>query len=389
VRPTFRSVDYETYRAVNAKFADAVVEEANTKDPVVLVQDYHFALLPRMIRDRLPDATIITFWHIPWPNPEAFAICPWRTELLDGMLGSDIVGFQTAEDACNFAECARSLLRASVDPHGNIDYRRRSTQVGVYPAGVEWDTAAVHSLPPAPVCRVHVLRDFDLHQDVWLGIGVDRLDYTKGLTEKFLAIERALERHAFLRGRFAFIQVAEPGRDDLPGYREARARLHDTTARINGRFGTTSYTPIRLLEAHHEATELYRLYRAANICYVGSLHDGMNLTAKEFVCARHDERGVLMLSEFAGAAQQLKTAVLVNPYAVDETAEALARACTKSDAEQGGRMRLLRANVRAFDARWWAARLLADARTVRQPAPAIPAPLPLTSSGVHADVAFM
>jgi trehalose 6-phosphate synthase len=365
VPAVFRPAEFRHYEAANGHFAEVVAQEAAGRSTLVLVQDYHFALAPRRIRKLLPSSTVAAFWHIPWPHQRVFRTCPWHRDLLDGLLGSDIIGFQTAEDAVNFADCVRSLLHAEVDGQQTVTYRRHSTRIGVYPVGVEWDTAAAHTVPPASICRASVLRDFDLPQDVYVGIGVDRLDYTKGLNEKVLAVELALERSAALRGRLAFIQVAEPSRDCLPAYRNERARLHETVARVNGRFGTTSYTPIRLLEVHHDADDVYRLYRAADVCYVGSLHDGMNVVAKEFVAARNDERGVLILSEFAGAAQQLRTAVLINPYDVDAAATALANACTMSDAEQGARLRVLRANVRACDARWWANRLLEDAGEIR------------------------
>lgn len=363
VPAVFRSDDFRHYESATTRFVNAVASESNGGSPLVFVQDYHFALAPRRLRKALPSSTVVGFWHIPWPHVRMFRTCPWHRELLDGMLGSDVIGFQTPEDANNFIECVHTLLRADTDGRRTITYRGRPTRVGAYPVGAEWDNPVIRALPGARVCRSEILRDFDLPDHAWLGVGVDRLDYTKGLHEKFLAIERALELCPPLRGRFTFIQVAEPSRNCLPHYREARARLHEATARINGRFGTTGYTPIRLLEAHHEAEEVYRLYRAADVCHVGSLHDGMNLVAKEFVCARDDERGVLLLSEFTGSARQLRTAVLVNPYAVDATAGALARACTMSPAEQAMRMRLMRANVRAFDATWWATRLLEDAST--------------------------
>ena len=365
VPAVFRAHDFQHYEAANSRFVGAVAEEAGPGSSLILVQDYHFALAPRRLRKLLPANTVVHFWHVPWPHPRAFRTCPWHRELLDGMLGSDVIGFQTVEDARNFTDSVSSLLHADVDGQHTIRYRGHSTRVAAFPVGIDCDNAIARATPPAPACRAEVLRQFDLPDHVWLGVGVDRLDYTKGLSQKFLAIERALELHPELRRRFAFIQVAEPSRQCLPAYRDARAALHEITARINRRFGTTSHTPIRLLEAHHDAGDIYRLYRAADLCYVGSLHDGMNLVAKEFAFARNDERGVLILSEFAGAAQQLRTAVLVNPYAIDAAAEAIARACTMPAAEQSARMRLLRANVRTFDARWWAERVLSGAWETR------------------------
>jgi trehalose 6-phosphate synthase len=198
-----------------------------------------------------------------------------------------------------------------------------------------------------------------------LAIGIDRLDYTKGINEKFLAVERLLETSPELRNRFVLVQVAEPSRDSLPEYRATRTQLVETSRRVNGRFGTNSYQPIRLLEAHHPPSDVYRLYRAADLCYVGSLRDGMNLVAKEFVCARTDERGVLVLSQLAGAAQQLTAALLIHPYAVDECASALRRGLAMPRAEQCLRMRQMRRNVENFSATWWAQQLMRDATLTR------------------------
>ena len=380
VAPVFRTADFRHYESANARFVDAVVQEAQPGSSLVLVQDYHFALAARRLRKLLPSSTVVAFWHVPWPHLRVFRTCPWHRELLDGMLGSDIAGFQTDDDASNFMECVRSLLHAEVDAVRRVvTYRRHETRVRVYPVGVEWDNATLRGLPSPKASRARVLRDLDMCDDVWLGVGVDRLDYTKGLIEKFLAIERALELYPALRGRLAFVQVAEPSRESLAAYQHTRRELLETTARINSRFGTLSYTPLRLLQMHHDAAEVHRLYRAADVCYVGSLHDGMNLVAKEFVSARADERGVLILSEFAGAARQLRTALTINPYAIDDAAAAIAKAFTMSDAEQCARMRLLRANVRAYDAGWWANQILSDAAEVRTQPIAVPEPVTAVS----------
>ena len=365
VQPVFRSTDFRMYQLANARFAAAVCEEAEGTSPLVLVQDYHFALAPRILRSRLPLSTVVAFWHIPWPRPRVFKVCPWGREVLDGLLGSDIVGFQTREDCENFLDTIESTLPADVDRRQNVvTFRGHSTQVRAYPVGVEWANPFVRATPAAKACRARVCRDLQLPAGVRVGVGIDRLDYTKGINEKFLAIERLLEMHPEFRGRFVFVQIAEPSRECLPAYRTARAQLVETAERVNRRFGTDIYRPIVLLEAHHEPADVYRMYRAADVCYVGSLHDGMNLVAKEFVCARDDERGVLVLSQFTGAAQQLGAALVVNPYAVDESADVLAQALCMSDAEQSKRMRLMRRVVERFDAYWWADRLLHDALAV-------------------------
>jgi trehalose 6-phosphate synthase len=354
------------YRLVNARFADAVSQEVRTDSPLVLVQDYHFALAPRMIRKRLPLSTIVTFWHIPWPDAFDYASCPWRRELLEGLLGSSIVGFQTPDDCRNFTDAVESSLDARINASRNvITYAGHRTRVRAYPVSVEWPSRWASQWPSAPACRESVDRQLQLKPNVRLGVGIDRLDYTKGINEKFLAVERLLESHPDLRGRFTFVQIAEPSRNRLPAYRELRSRLAETSDRINLRFGAEGYRPIILLEAHHEPAEVFRFLRAADLCYVGSLHDGMNLVAKEFVAARDDNRGVLLLSKFAGAARELTDALIVDPYAIDDAARALFEALSMPDAEQSKRMRAMRTVVAAFNAYRWAGEMLMDATRLR------------------------
>jgi trehalose 6-phosphate synthase len=359
VQPVFRPEDYRQYWKANTRFAAAVADEAAGQLPLVLVQDYHFALAPRMLRRAGQVGPIVTFWHIPWPDPRAFRTCPWHRELVDGLLGSDIVGFQTAEDCQRFLQTAASVVDADVDEDDqSVTHRGVRTLVRAYPVGIDRSNRFLREAPGVRACREQVWRDLGLPADVRLGVGVDRLDYTKGIAEKFLAIERLLDVRREVRGRFVFVQVAEPSRDRLPAYRAARAEIVATCARVNGRFGTTEWCPIVLLEAHHEPSEIYRFYRAADLCYVNSLHDGMNLVAKEFVSARDDNRGVLVLSRFAGSAQQLTAALLVDPREPHASADVLARALSMPDAEQAIRMRMMRDVVTEFDAYWWANQLL-------------------------------
>jgi trehalose 6-phosphate synthase len=366
MKPTYRPHDFAMYQSANAKFAAAAASEAAGTSALVLVQDYHLALAPRTIRRRLASSTIVAFWHIPWPAARVFKTCPWSAELLDGLLGSDIVGLQTRDDCVNFFDSVEMLPGADVDRRrGTVKYRGQTTLVRAYPVGIEWNNHVVRHTPSVSVCRERVYRDLELSAHMHLAVGIDRLDYTKGIHEKFLAVERLFEQHPTLRGRFVLVQVAEPSRECLPAYRATHAQIADTSARINARFGAGAYRPIRLLDAHREPSEVYQLLRAAGVCYVGSLHDGMNLVAKEFVCAREDGRGVLLLSEFAGAAQQLRAAVTINPYATDDCAHALWRALTMTDAEQFRRMSILRENVATFDSRWWAQRILTDAQSLR------------------------
>lgn len=369
VRPVFRSADFNTYCAVNTRFADAVCDEATSDSPLVLVQDYHFALAPQLIHARLPLSTIVTFWHIPWPNPRDFEICPWAHHLLQGLLGSTIVGFQTPSDCTNFIETVERCLGAAHVNHAEsvVTDGDRRTLVRAYPVSVEWPSRWVARSAAIETCQEDVRRQLQLQADVRVGVGVDRLDYTKGIHEKFLAVERLLETHPEFRRRFVFVQLAEPSRACLPAYRDLRSQLLTTADRINMRFGVDRYQPIVLLEAHHEPEEVYRFLRAADVCYVGSLHDGMNLVAKEFVSARDDDRGVLILSRFAGAAGQLTGALIVNPYAIDDSAHVLVKALNMPDNEQSRRMRTMRSTVAEFSTYWWAGQMLEDAARLRRP----------------------
>lgn len=367
VRPTFRSSDFEMYKKVNQRFAQAVVKEARTSDPIVLVQDYHFALLPRMIRDLLPNATIITFWHIPWPNPESFAICPWREELLDGLLGSSILGFHTQFHCNNFVDTVDRIVEARVDRETfSVSYRGAPTTVKRYPISIEW--------PPLPALmnrsiahsRMIVRERHNLPANHAIGVGVERLDYTKGIEERFRAIERLMELHPEWIGRFSFIQIAAPSRSTIEEYHGYEMRVRALAEEINARFGRYGPPPIILKIEHHEPDSIYEHYRAAELCFVSSLHDGMNLVAKEFVASRDDERGVLVLSRFTGAARELPEAIVVNPYDADECAAALFAALNMPETEQRDRMRLMRGLLRDFNVFRWAGRMLIDAAGMRR-----------------------
>jgi trehalose 6-phosphate synthase len=367
MRPTFRHDDWEAYRLINERFAEAVVEESTSIDPIVLVQDYHFALLPRMIRERLPDATIITFWHIPWPNPEAFAICPWRAELLDGLLGSSILGFHTQSHCNNFVDTVDRLLEARVDREQfTVTYRRVATAVKRYPISIEWPPAPALTARSVEESRAHIRDELGLPADHALGIGVDRLDYTKGIEERFRAVERLLELHPSWIGRFSFIQIAAPSRSSIEDYKAYDARVRSLAERINAAFDHGGRPPIILKVEHHEPESVYEHYRAADLCFVSSLHDGMNLVAKEFVAARDDERGVLVLSRFTGASRELPEALIVNPYDADECAAALDVALRMPAVEQRDRMRLMRGIVRDFNVYRWAGLMLMDAHGMRR-----------------------
>jgi trehalose 6-phosphate synthase len=313
-RPIFRTEDYEQYKKVNARFAQAIVEEAKSDEPVILIQDYHFALLPSMIRKRLPKAVIITFWHIPWPNPEVFGICPWREELLEGLLGSSIVGFHTQFHCNNFFETVDRFLECRIDREGSaISHGGDLTGVKPYPISIEWPPKLLKGQKSIRECREEIRAQFNLPIDIKIGIGVDRLDYTKGIVERLMAVDRFLKTHPQWIGKFTFIQIAAPSRSRIPSYKLLHDDVLRVTEEINQKYQSGNYKPIILKMQHFESPEVYKFFRAADICYVSSLHDGMNLVAKEFIASREDEKGVLVLSSFTGASRELPEALIVIP----------------------------------------------------------------------------
>lgn len=366
-RPVFRAEDWAQYVAVNRKFADAVCQEVDRDDPIVLVQDYHFALAPKMIRERLPRATILTFWHIPWPSAERMGICPWRDELIAGLLGSSIVGFHTQQHCNNFIDSVDAFMESRIDRETNaVIQGERKTLVRPYPISIEWPVHWLSRVPAVSECRATVRTELGLAPDALLGVGVDRLDYTKGIEERLQAVDAMLTHHAEFRGKFVFVQLAAPSRTKLDRYRELNERVEAIAAEINHKWGTATYRPIVLLRSHHEPATVFRYFRAAELCYVSSLHDGMNLVAKEFVAAREDAQGVLILSQFTGAARDLTEALIVNPYDLTQASDAMAAALRMSKDEQKERMQSMRRMVAEFNVYRWAGRMLIDAADLRR-----------------------
>jgi trehalose 6-phosphate synthase len=366
-RPIFRERDWRHYARVNRKFADAVCEEVDRDDPIILVQDYHFALAPRMIRERLPRATILTFWHIPWPNAERMGTCPWRDELISGLLGSSIIGFHTQQHCNNFIDSVDAFVECRIDREITaVVQGARRTLVRPYPISIEWPVRWLSSVTTAQECRASVRAELGLAPDALLGVGIDRLDYTKGVEERLQAVDELLARYPHLRGRFTFAQLAAPSRTKIDRYRELSERVEALAQDINRRWMNGTYRPIVLLRVHHEPPTVFRYYRAADLCYVSSLHDGMNLVAKEFVAARDDERGVLVLSQFTGAARELTEALIVNPYDLGGASDALAAALHMKPEEQAERMRSMRRMVGDFNVYRWAGRMLVDAAELRR-----------------------
>jgi len=367
VRPAFRESDWETYRAVNQKFAAVVARESRADDPVVLIQDYHFALLPKMIRERKPNATVVLFWHIPWPNPETFGVCPWKDEMLQHLLSADILGFHTRYHCQNFLATVDRFVECQIDhEHMTVTLRGHVCHVAPYPISIEWPPRQALRAQPVEKVRVEVRRRYGIQPDVAIGLGVERWDFTKGIVERFHAVEDLLTRRPEWHGRFTLLQVAAPSRSKLPAYQALQEQTTREFARINEKFRTPTWQPIVLVDQQQGPDEVWELYRAADLCVVNSLHDGMNLVAKEFAASRDDEDGVLILSTFAGASRELLEALLVNPFDVSETAAAIHTALVMPREERRERMQLMRRTVKENNVYRWAGRMLMDAARVRQ-----------------------
>jgi len=373
-RPIFRAADWECYQRINQRFADALIREMEgCAEPVVFAQDYHLALLPQLVKRERPDARVAIFWHIPWPNPEAFGICPWQAELLDGLLGADLIGFHIPLHCHNFLATVDRVLESRTDwEHMSVRRQGHATTIRPYPVSVTFDGAA---RPNAMWARADIeqeredalgrlLREFGVRAES-LMIGVDRLDYTKGIVERLEAIEQLFEEHPWHRERVTMVQIAAPSRTRIPSYAELRRRVEDTVERINSCFQTAHWRPIVLIEHQCDHEEVRGWYRAADLCLVTSLHDGMNLVAKEFVAARDDEDGVLVLSKFTGAAAELPDALLVNPYDIAGVAEAIHRGLEMNPEERHERMQRMRRQVMEYNTYLWAAKVLGDLRDVR------------------------
>lgn len=366
VPPHFREADWQIYQDVNKRFADTVVREAKSADPIVLVQDYHFALLPRLLRERMPRATVLTFWHIPWPNAETFGICPWKEVIVDGLLGSTILGFHTQFHCNNFLETVDRFVEARIDrERGSVIFGGHETMIRPYPISIEWPPQALARQAPVEECRRAVRSRLGVPEEMRLGVGVERFDYTKGVLNRIRAIEQLLARHPEWRGKIVFVQAAAPSRSKLDSYRHLQEEALELARAVNEKYRDGDYEPVRLVIRHHEPDEVFELFRAADFCIVSSLHDGMNLVAKEFVASRDDEQGVLILSHFAGASRELSEALIVNPHDAHGLGEVIDQALRMPANEQRERMRQMRALVRERNVYRWAAQMLLDAARLR------------------------
>ena len=367
-RPIFRPEDWLQYQRINQRFADAVLQEmADVDSPILLAQDYHLALVPKMVKEVRPDARVAIFWHIPWPNAEVFGICPWQRELIEGLLGADLIGFHIQSHCNNFLETVDRALEALTEwDRFAVSRQGHVTRVRPYAISVAFPE---NHVPDADLSNAGALREALCDEmgieATHLGVGVDRVDYTKGILERFRALERFFELNPGYQQRFTFAQIGAPSRTDIERYKNFLDEVSAEADRINARFQTSRWKPIVFRKKHHSHEEIARFYRAASLCMVTSLHDGMNLVAKEFVASREDERGVLILSTFAGAAHELSDALLVNPYDIAQLARSIHRALEMPEQEQGERMQRMRHTVRQHNVYRWAAHLLSDLTEIR------------------------
>jgi len=360
VQPSFRGADWQAYQAVNETFARTAVEETGA-DGLLLIQDYHFALVPRLVRERAPHVVTSLFWHIPWPNAEVVGICPWKETLLEGMLGADVVGFHTRQYCLNFLETVQRYLECRVNlEEMSVSYGGHETRVRPYPISVEWPYPAATRM-----AGTALRRELGIPAAAHVSVGVDRADYTKGLLERVHAVEQLLEDNPSLAGRYVLVQLASPTRTRIRKYQQLAADLEEAVARVNERFGTAAWKPIQLQMRTFSPDEVRRYYAMADSALVTPLHDGMNLVAKEYAAACEDGDGALVLSMFAGAAKELDGALLVNPYDTQQVAQAILRAIRMPLAERRARMGRMREQIASHSIYDWSEKLLTDMREIR------------------------
>lgn len=369
-RPVFRAGDWDQYVRANQRFADAVLEEIGPDTAVVMVQDYQMALVPGMIKQRRPDMRVGLFWHIPWPSAESFRICPYRVELLNGMLGADLLGFHLQQHCNNFFETVDRMLEAKLDrDRFAVEIKGHTALVRPFPISVQsWQERGV-ATGEKLLAQIADLRRQHRLEGVMVGVGVDRIDYTKGITERLRAIERLFDKHPEMIGKFTFVQLGAPSRTHIPRYRDMVTDLEELADQINWKFRTEGWEPVRMLVGQHEGPLVYAFFKMAEVCIVSSLHDGMNLVAKEYVAAQSEADdlaaevqrgpGTLVLSEFAGAARDLPEALIINPYDTEQFAAAIHQAITMEPAERRSRMTRMKERVEEYNIYRWAAEFLA------------------------------
>lgn len=367
VKPKFNEADWLAYKSVNQKFAKVILEEAENEKAFVFIQDYHFTLLPKMLKESRPDLLVAQFWHIPWPNREAFRICPWGQEILEGLLGNDLLGFHIQYHCNNFLDTVDRNLESKID-YGIFAATKggKTTHIRPFPISIDFDELNMQAQGKEVESEmVRIRKELGLKGQI-IGIGLDRVDYTKGISERFMAIDRFLEKYPEYRNKFTFVQAGTLSRIHIADYRDYNDTIYNLMNEINHKYHSGRWTPIRLVKSHFNRVSIQALYRLSDICIVSSLHDGMNLVAKEFVASRSDELGVLLLSKFTGAVSELTGCIQINPYAIDTFAEAIKVAIEMSEEEKRKRMQRMRKYVSEHNVYYWSQNIVNELTKLHQ-----------------------
>jgi trehalose-6-phosphate synthase len=359
--PVFRPNDWDMYRKVNQKYADTVLQEAGGEPAIVFIQDYHFGLLPRMIKDANPKLIVAQFWHIPWPNREVFRVFPWKDELLDGLLGNDLLGFHLRYHCQNFLDTADRLIESRVDTE-KFDITRggHTTAIRPFPISIDFDESKEFAESAAVETAMQKWSKRIGREIPYIGIGIERLDYSKGIPHRLHAINYFFERYPEFLRQFVFVQVGVPSRMRIPAYQRLVSEVDQLVEDINIRWADRGWKPILYVREYQDEINMAALHRLANFITVTSLHDGMNLVAKEYCASRTDDDGVLILSHFTGCARELSDALLVNPFAFHEIADAMFAALTMPQAERQRRMKKMREIIQHNNVYRWGGKILSE-----------------------------
>lgn len=367
-RPTFKLSDWECYKRANEQFAEAVLEEAGNEPAFVFIQDYHFGLLPRIIKNRNPNLITAQFWHIPWPNRDAFRAFPWKEELIDGMLGNDLLGFHLQFHCNNFLDTVDRSVESIVDyDHRQVTRGGHVTLVRPFPISIDYDSHLRDATRHTVQLEVQKWVERIGYKPEIIGAGIDRIDYTKGIPDRLAAVDLLLERHPELRQKLVFVQIAVPSRSAIGDYSSLDHDLDNQVRALNDKWRDGTWEPIHYVREHCTPDRMMALHLMARFFVVSSLHDGMNLVAKEFVASRFDEQGVLILSRFTGAAGELTDALLVNPFSIEDLASAMSQAVVMNPDEQTRRMQRLRTAVAEHNVYRWAGKLISALLKIELP----------------------
>lgn len=361
-RPEFNENEWKYYVDVNKKFADAIIEEVGKKEAFVWVQDYHLTLLPKFLKEKRPDLIVSHFWHIPWPNSEVFRICPKRKEILEGLLANDLLGFHIRYHCENFFDTVDKTLEARIDRERySVVYKGHETLLRAFPISVDFHTLSTKSdTHDVEEAMRHLLEEYSLDGIDHLIFGLDRIDYTKGIIERIKAVDRFLEKYPEYRGKIAFVQMGDLSRIHLKKYKDLNDEINAVVEDINWKHSTEDWTPITMVRRHLSFRDILAFYRLADVCVISSLHDGMNIVAKEYISSRVDNDGVLLLSQFTGAARELADALYINPFDIEEFADKIKQAVEMPKKERKKKMSALRSVVGEKNIYKWAGNIISE-----------------------------